>query len=77
MVASKINNTPTLTGRSAKRFVKLMNERPSKEKRDYWKKVESQKKCLFRFLNHDIKRTFFQGLFQLSFQDFSLFLHHL
>ncbi|MDO5841689.1 hypothetical protein [Methanobrevibacter ruminantium] len=46
-MASKINNTPTLTGRSAKRFVKLMNERPSKEKRDYWKKVESQKKVPF------------------------------
>lgn len=46
-MASKINNTPTLTGRSAKRFVKLMNEKPSKEKRDYWKKVDSQKKVPF------------------------------
>ena len=46
-MASKINNTPTLTGRSAKRFVKLMNERQKKKKRDYWKKVESQKKVPF------------------------------
>lgn len=46
-MAKPIGQTPILEGKSARRFLKKMEEPPSKEKIEYWKKINSQREVLF------------------------------